>query len=102
MFGIHDFGLFLATGILLNLTPGPDTVYIWDVALRKAAMPDRIGLRDLRRQSFSYLRGRARTVGNSGDLSARVWRDQVARWCLSDFSWDQNAARSAKAVDLAI
>jgi len=29
MFGIHDFGLFLAAGILLNLTPGPDTAYIW-------------------------------------------------------------------------
>ncbi len=28
MFGIHDFGLFLATGILLNLTPGQDTFYI--------------------------------------------------------------------------
>jgi threonine/homoserine/homoserine lactone efflux protein len=28
VFGIHDFGLFLAAGILLNLTPGPDTVYI--------------------------------------------------------------------------
>ncbi|MEY2483840.1 MAG: hypothetical protein QOK24_2368 [Verrucomicrobiota bacterium] len=28
MFGIHDFALFLTTGILLNLTPGPDTVYI--------------------------------------------------------------------------
>src|SRR4029077_907038 len=28
MFGVHDFGLFLAAGILLNLTPGPDTVYI--------------------------------------------------------------------------
>src|ERR1700730_10100149 len=28
MFGIHDFGLFLIAGILLNLTPGPDTVYI--------------------------------------------------------------------------
>ena len=28
MFGIHDFGLFLAAAILLNLTPGPDTVYI--------------------------------------------------------------------------
>lgn len=27
-FGIHDFGLFLCAGILLNLTPGPDTVYI--------------------------------------------------------------------------
>lgn len=28
MLGIHDFGLFLCAGILLNLTPGPDTVYI--------------------------------------------------------------------------
>ena len=28
MFGVHSFGLFLAAGILLNLTPGPDTVYI--------------------------------------------------------------------------
>ena len=28
MFGIHGFGLFLAAGILLNLTPGPDTIYI--------------------------------------------------------------------------
>jgi threonine/homoserine/homoserine lactone efflux protein len=28
MFGIHDFGVFLLTGVLLNLTPGPDTFYI--------------------------------------------------------------------------
>src|SRR5882762_752378 len=28
MFGIDDFGLFLAAAILLNLMPGPDTVYI--------------------------------------------------------------------------
>ena len=28
MFGIHDFGVFLASCILLNLTPGQDTVYI--------------------------------------------------------------------------
>jgi threonine/homoserine/homoserine lactone efflux protein len=28
MFGIHDFGLFLCAGVLLNLTPGPDTFYI--------------------------------------------------------------------------
>ena len=28
MFGIHDFWLFLAAGILLHLTPGPDTIYI--------------------------------------------------------------------------
>ena len=28
MFGIHDFGIFLLSCILLNLTPGPDTLYI--------------------------------------------------------------------------
>jgi len=28
MVGIHDFGFFLAAGVLLNLTPGPDTAYI--------------------------------------------------------------------------
>ena len=28
MFGIHAYGLFLLTGILLNLTPGQDTLFI--------------------------------------------------------------------------
>lgn len=28
MFGIHDFGVFVAAGVLLNLTPGQDTLYI--------------------------------------------------------------------------
>jgi RhtB (resistance to homoserine/threonine) family protein len=28
MFGIHDFPLFIVSGILLNLTPGQDTMYI--------------------------------------------------------------------------
>jgi threonine/homoserine/homoserine lactone efflux protein len=28
MFGIHDYSLFVVTSILLNLTPGPDTMYI--------------------------------------------------------------------------
>jgi threonine/homoserine/homoserine lactone efflux protein len=28
MFGIHDFALFVFSGILLNLAPGPDTAYI--------------------------------------------------------------------------
>src|SRR5260370_42253702 len=28
MFGIHDFPLFLTSGLLLNLTPAPDTAYI--------------------------------------------------------------------------
>lgn len=28
MFGIHDYGLFVLTGVLLNLTPGQDTMFI--------------------------------------------------------------------------
>lgn len=28
MFGTHDFLLFVASGLLLNITPGPDTLYI--------------------------------------------------------------------------
>ena len=28
MFGIHELGLFIVSGLLLNITPGPDTAYI--------------------------------------------------------------------------
>lgn len=41
MLGIHDFGLFLMTGILLNITPGQDTFYIVG---RAAAQGRRIGI----------------------------------------------------------
>jgi RhtB (resistance to homoserine/threonine) family protein len=47
MFGIHDFGLFLATGILLNLTPGPDTVYILGRSIaqgRQAGVASALGI----------------------------------------------------------
>lgn len=30
--GIHDYGLFVVTCILLNLTPAPDTFYILRLA----------------------------------------------------------------------
>jgi RhtB (resistance to homoserine/threonine) family protein len=47
MFGIHDFELFLATGILLNLTPGPDTVYILGRSIaqgREAGVASALGI----------------------------------------------------------
>src|ERR1700723_3815218 len=28
MFGIHDFGLFFVSALLLNIAPGPDTAYV--------------------------------------------------------------------------
>jgi len=47
MFGIHDFGLFLIAGILLNLTPGPDTVYILGRSIaqgREAGIASALGI----------------------------------------------------------
>ena len=47
MFGIHHFGLFLAAGILLNLTPGPDTVYILGRSIaqgREAGVASALGI----------------------------------------------------------
>lgn len=47
MFGIHDFGLFLIAGILLNLTPGPDTAYILGRSIahgRRAGVASALGI----------------------------------------------------------
>ncbi len=47
MFGIHDFALFLAAGILLNVTPGPDTAYIFARSLaegREAGIASALGI----------------------------------------------------------
>jgi len=47
MFGIHNFGLFLIAGVLLNLTPGPDTLYILGRSLaqgREAGVASAFGI----------------------------------------------------------
>jgi len=47
MLGIHDFGVFLGTAILLNLTPGQDTFYILGRSLaqgRKAGVASVAGI----------------------------------------------------------
>ena len=47
MFGIHDFALFITTGILLNLTPGPDTLYILGRSVahgRRAGVASALGI----------------------------------------------------------
>ena len=44
---IHDFVLFVTTGILLNLTPGPDTVYILGRSIahgRRAGVASALGI----------------------------------------------------------
>jgi threonine/homoserine/homoserine lactone efflux protein len=47
MIGIHDFPLFLASGILLNLIPGPDTAYILSRSVgqgREAGVASALGI----------------------------------------------------------
>lgn len=47
MFGIHDFGLFLTAGILLNLTPGLDMAYILGRSIaqgREAGVASALGI----------------------------------------------------------
>lgn len=47
MFGIHDYGVFIAASILLNLTPGPDTLYILGRSMaqgRAAGMASVLGI----------------------------------------------------------
>ncbi|HEX4631784.1 MAG TPA: hypothetical protein VH188_12555 [Chthoniobacterales bacterium] len=47
MFGIHDFALFVTTGVLLNLTPGPDTLYILGRSIahgRRAGVASALGI----------------------------------------------------------
>ncbi len=47
MFGIHDYPVFVATAVLLNLTPGPDTMFILGNSVsrgRQAGMASALGI----------------------------------------------------------
>src|SRR4029077_18991377 len=71
MFGIHDFGLFLITGILLNLTPGPDTAYIVGRSIaqgREAGVASALGI-----SVGSIFHTCAAALGLSAILAASAW-----------------------------
>jgi RhtB (resistance to homoserine/threonine) family protein len=71
MFGIHDFGLFLVTGILLNLAPGPDTAYIVGRSIaqgREAGVASALGI-----TVGSIFHTCAVALGLSAILAASAW-----------------------------
>ena len=71
MFGIHDFGLFLVTGILLNLAPGPDTAYIVGRSMaqgREAGVASAFGI-----SVGSLFHTLAAALGLSAILAASAW-----------------------------
>jgi threonine/homoserine/homoserine lactone efflux protein len=70
-FGIHDFGLFLCAGILLNLTPGPDTVYILGRSIahgRRAGVASALGI-----CAGSIFHTGAAAFGLSAFLATSAW-----------------------------
>ena len=71
MFGIHDFVLFVTTGILLNLTPGPDTVYILGRSIahgRRAGVASALGI-----SVGSLFHTGAAALGLSAFLATSAW-----------------------------
>ena len=71
MFGIHDFALFVTTGILLNLTPGPDTLYILGRSIaqgRRAGVASALGI-----SIGSIFHTGAAALGLSADLATSAW-----------------------------
>ena len=71
MFGIHDFALFISTGMLLNLTPGPDTRYILGRSLahgRKAGVASALGI-----SVGSIFHTCAAALGLSAVLATSAW-----------------------------
>lgn len=77
MLGIHDFGLFLVTGILLNLAPGPDTVYIVGRSIaqgREAGVASALGI-----SIGSIFHTCAAALGLSAILAASAWAFVVVK-----------------------
>jgi threonine/homoserine/homoserine lactone efflux protein len=77
MFGIHDFALFVTTGILLNLTPGPDTLYILG---RSIAQGHRAGVASALGISVgSVFHTGAAALGLSAVLATSAWAFTIVK-----------------------
>jgi threonine/homoserine/homoserine lactone efflux protein len=79
MTGVHDVALFVAAGLLLNVTPGPDMAYI---AARSAAG----GFRDGAAAVFGITAGcvahtLAAAIGLSALLAASATAFEIVKWC---------------------
>jgi len=67
MLGIHDYWLFVATGIVLNLTPGQDTLYIISSGIASGS------------SGLSFARRSARSTVRLRLSSSRMFVDDDAR-----------------------
>ena len=79
MIGVHDLALFVAAGLLLNLTPGPDMAYI---AARSASGSFRDGIAAvLGITAGCCVHTVAAALGLSALLAASATAFEVVKWC---------------------
>lgn len=79
MTGVHDLGLFVAAGLLLNLTPGPDLAYI---AARSATGGFRDGVAAvLGITAGCCVHTLAAALGLSAVLATSATAFEVVKWC---------------------
>ena len=99
MFGIHHFGLFLAAGVLLNLTPGPDTAYILGRTVaqgREAGIASALGI--CAGSIVHTCAAATWPVRNTCQFSNRIRFYQTAWRRVPDFSWSGNDHWPLKAI----
>lgn len=78
MFGIHDFAVFVAAGVLLNLTPGQDTLYIVGRAMahgRRVGVASALGV-----SSGCLLHTLAAALGLSAILATSNTAFVILKW----------------------
>jgi threonine/homoserine/homoserine lactone efflux protein len=77
--GVHDLGLFVAAGLLLNLTPGPDLAYI---AARSATGGFRDGVAAVLGITVGCcVHTLAAALGLSAVLATSATAFEVVKWC---------------------
>jgi threonine/homoserine/homoserine lactone efflux protein len=77
VFGIHDFPLFVTSGVLLNLAPGPDTAYILGRSIahgRAAGIASAFGI-----MVGSIVHTSAAALGLSAFLATSAWAFSVVK-----------------------
>jgi threonine/homoserine/homoserine lactone efflux protein len=78
MGGVENLGLFIAAGILLNLTPGPDVLYIVTHALRRGARAGMVAALGITAGCFVHIAAAA--LGVSALMAASSTAFTVLKW----------------------
>jgi threonine/homoserine/homoserine lactone efflux protein len=78
MLGIHDFWLFLAAGLLLNVTPGPDMALVMGRSLRDGARAGAVAALGIGAGAFVHIAAAA--LGLSVILATSAFAFAVVKW----------------------